>query len=74
MTGNRTRTNFFKNKMRPGEGLENRKKGYGDILGDDSDSGGDSDIRSDGNAYSGEDDSGELQEGAEEDDSEPNDF
>jgi len=47
MTGNRTRTNFFKNKMRPGEGLEHRKKGYGDILGDDSDSG-DSDIRSDG--------------------------
>ena len=59
MTGNRTRTNFFKNKMRPGEGLEHRKKGYGDILGDDSDSG-NSDIHSDGNAYSGDDDSGEL--------------
>ena len=70
MAGNRTRSNFFKNKVRPGEGLENRKGGgkqYGDLLGDDSN---DSDIG--GNDYEG--DSGELQQGMD-DDSEPdNDF
>jgi len=57
MAGNRTRSNFFKNKVRPGEGLEDRKKAgnyEGDLLGDDSDE----DLgASDGN-YEG--DSGEL--------------
>lgn len=73
MTGNKTRTNFFKNKIRPGEGLELRSgggDGYGDVLGDDS---GDSDLGADGNS---DGDSGELQQGMDDDDdSEPdNDF
>lgn len=61
MTGNRTRTNFFKNKIRPGEGLENRNRNeggnYGDILGDDS---GDSDLGASGADNLSGEDSGEL--------------